>query len=305
MEWINYHHLLYFWVIYREGSLSGAARQLHLTHSTLSAQLKTLENFLGGQLFDRRGRALVATPLGQQIATYADDIFRLGGELLEVARGRAARRAIPFRVGVVGSLARTTVHQLLSPALRIQNVRPLRLQQAPLDALTTELAAGQLDLVLSDLPPRSTFKLQSHLVQTTPLCLYGKAKMAARYRPNFPHRLTGAPVVMPSAGPLRRSLDRWFVNHGVEVSLAGEFDDAGLMRLFGAAGVGLFPVRGPLRKEVEAMHRARFVGWLDGLVENVYALSIERTVRHPGVAAVLDGSRDKATLGPNHHRLGS
>src|SRR5689334_3622490 len=101
MEWLNYHHLLYFSLIAHEGSLTRAAAKLHVTHSTLSVQLRALEEFLGGPLFERRGRSLVPTPLGTDVAAYADDIFRTGAELVDMARGRTAPRRAALRVGVV------------------------------------------------------------------------------------------------------------------------------------------------------------------------------------------------------------
>src|SRR3954462_1225370 len=87
-EWLNYHHLYYFWHAAREGSLSRAAVRLRLLHSTLSTQIRTLEDFLGGELFQRTGRAISLTLLGRDVLEYADDIFRTGSELVEMARGK-------------------------------------------------------------------------------------------------------------------------------------------------------------------------------------------------------------------------
>src|SRR5262249_50550071 len=117
LEWLNYHHLYYFWLIAQEGGLARAADRIGLTHSTLSAQLKSLEAFLGGKLFERRARRLVLTPFGAEVASYATDIFRLGTELVDVVRGRAPGRQTSLHVGVVGSLPKSVTYRLLEPAL--------------------------------------------------------------------------------------------------------------------------------------------------------------------------------------------
>ena len=97
MEWLNYHHLLYFWLVAREGSLVAAGKVLRLTHSTLSAQVHALEETLGEKLFVRQGRRLVLTDMGGVVFRYADDIFRLGREMVDAVRGRA--RSEERRVG--------------------------------------------------------------------------------------------------------------------------------------------------------------------------------------------------------------
>jgi hypothetical protein len=120
MEWLNYHHLFYFSVIVQEGGLAKAAARLRLSHSTLSTQLRALEEFLGCELFERCGRRLVLTPMGAEVAEYADEIFRMGAELVDVARGLKDGRCSALRVGVVDALPKTFIYRLLEPAMQAQ-----------------------------------------------------------------------------------------------------------------------------------------------------------------------------------------
>lgn len=292
MDWLNYHHLLYFWVITQEGSLTAAASRLRLTHSTLSTQLKALEDFLGQPLFERRGRRLVLTSFGQQVAGYAADIFRTGAELVEVARGTSGGKRLPFRVGVMGSIPRSVAHRLLEPALRLAELRPLQLQQQELPRLTEELAVGRLDLVLADTPSTaSAFRTHAHLLGSTEVLLFGSKELAARYGKRFPAGLEGAPFLLPASGELRRSIERWLAAHGLRVKVDGEFDDVGLLRVFGGRGLGVFPVRAMLRTEVEEAHGAKLLGPLTGVRQSFWALSLERKIRHRGVVAVVEAAR--------------
>ncbi|MEZ4315262.1 MAG: LysR family transcriptional regulator, partial [Polyangiaceae bacterium] len=245
VESLNYQHLYYFWVITREGGVARAARHLRLTHSTLSAQLRLLERFLGGELFERGGRRLVPTPLGLEVAAYAQDIFRMGNELVEVARGTSQGARSAFKVGVVGSLPKTIVYRLIEPALHAgEQVAPVQVRQDTEARLTEELAAGRLHVILSDTPPQATsFRLHAHLLGQSDTLLFGTAKLARKYGKAFPTSLDGAPVVLPAGGSLRRALDRWFADRSLRVIVAGEVDDSGMLRVLGGHGVGLFPVR--------------------------------------------------------------
>ncbi|CAN5652240.1 transcriptional activator NhaR [soil metagenome] len=304
-EWLNYHHLFYFWRIAREGGISRAAVQLRLTHSTLSVQLKALEEFLGGSLFERRGRRLVLTPLGEEVASYADDLFRLGSELVDVARGRTAERKQSLRVGIVSSIPKSVAYRLLEPGMATPGFGSIVARQDRLERLLEELAAGRLHIILSDAtPPESTAqKVFAHLLGESSLLLYGAPTLAAEYRRKFPKSLAGAPLLLPtSQSALRKELDRWFVERGVRVEVVGEFDDAGLMRIAGARGLGLLPVRAALRAEVEDLLSLSLVGELTGVVERYYVLSVERRVRHPAVVALIN--RGRVELGQDAGRKG-
>lgn len=303
VEWLNYHHLNYFWRIAREGSLSRAAATLGVTHSTLSTQLRVLEAFLGGELFERRGRRLVLTPLGEETASYADEIFRLGTELVEVARGRSRQRRLPLRVGVIGDLPKTVAIALLRPAMQLPSFGPSSVKQGSLASLLEELASGRLHFVMSDVPPpeTSTHRVFAHLLGESEVLLYATPRMARKYRHGFPASLEGAPLLVPAApSSLRRQIDRWLVERGVKMELAGEFDDAGLMRAAGIGGEGLFPVRAALRAEVEDSNSATLVGPLDGVLERYYVVSTERRVRHPAVTAVIDHGRVELSRAVRH-----
>jgi LysR family transcriptional activator of nhaA len=294
VEWLNYHHLNYFWRIAQEGSLSRAAKRLGVSHSTLSTQLRSLELFLGGELFERRGRRLVLTPLGEETRSYADEIFRLGAELVEVARGRSRQRRIALRVGVVGDLPKTVAYALLRPAMGLPTFGPATIKQGALQVLLDELAGGRLHFILSDVPPptTSTQRVFAHLLGETGVLLYGTAQLARKYSTRFPASLQQAPLLLPAApSSLRRQIDRWLVDRNIEPNLVAEFEDAGLMRAAGLYGEGLFPVRSALRAEVEVSDGVTFVGELGGVFERYYVVSTERRVRHVAVTAVIENGR--------------
>lgn len=293
MDWLNYHHLYYFSVIAQEGGVAPAARKLRLTHSTLSTQLRALETHFGAPLFERRGKRLVLTAFGNDAAAYAADIFRLGRELGEVARGRGGATRNLLRAAVVPGVPKTLAHTLLAPALDAED-SVISLRQDDPSRLLEYLVAGRLHVVLmNDVPvPPSGMKLHVHPLGESDIVLFARGSLAKRARVEFPSRLRDVPFVLPTPGaPLRRRLDAWFARHAVEVQVKAEVDDAGLLRALGAAGRGVFPVRVAVRAEVEDLHGVVEVGRCEGVREPYFAVTAERKVRHPGVAAIIDAAR--------------
>lgn len=294
MEWLNYHHLFYFAAIVEHGGVAAAARHLRLTHSTLSAQLRALEEHLGSPLFERRGKRLVLTPFGVEAAGYATDIFRLGRELAEVARGRKAPGRDRIRLGILAGVPKTLAHHLLAPALDELGNGAVAVRQDTLQALVESLATGRLHLILTDHVPATPpgTRVHAHLLGETDILLYARARLARRASASFPGSLANVPFVLPSSdAPLRKRLDAWFVQHDVRVLVKAEIDDAGLLRAFGSAGRGVFPVRAALRAEVEDLHDVRLVGACDGVHERYYAVTADRRIAHPGLRAIVDSAR--------------
>src|SRR5688572_29583297 len=166
MEWLNYHHLLYFWTVAREGTVARASKQLGLAQPTISGQLRTLENALDEKLFVRSGRHLVLTEMGQTVYRYADEIFSLGRELQETLRGRPASRPVRLMVGIANFVPKLVISRLLEPALALPEPVHLVCREGPPERLLADLAVHSLDVVVGDTPVSPTVKIRafSHLL---------------------------------------------------------------------------------------------------------------------------------------------
>jgi len=160
MEWLNYHHLLYFYFVGREGSIAKASGELKISQHTISAQLRMLEESLGDKLFNRVGRRLELTENGRAIYSYAEEIFSLGRELMGVARGRAAERPLRLTVGVTDVLPKLIVYRLLQPVFGIKDIRLVCVEDK-YDRLLADLAVHSLDLVLADTPASPSIKVKA------------------------------------------------------------------------------------------------------------------------------------------------
>ncbi len=300
MEWLNYHHLLYFHTVVREGGLAPAAAALRLRHSTISAQIHALEDALGERLLQRSGRRLVMTELGRVVYRYADEIFALGRELLDTVRGRPTGKPLRFTVGVADAVPKLIVRELLRPAERLEAPVLLGCREGKPEHLLAQLSLHELDLVLTDapLPPSVSVRAFSHLLGESPVTIFGAPELARRLRPGFPRSLDGAPFLMP--GPessLRRGLEQWLEQRGLRPRVEAEFDDSALLKAFGQDGLGLFAAPHVLEREVCRQYGVRVVGRLAEVSERFYAISLERRLKHPAVVAITAAAREELFAG--------
>lgn len=296
MHWLNYHHLYYFWLVARDGSIARAAEQLQLAHPTISKQLHQLEASFEDKLFDRVGRNLVLTEFGQTVFRYAEEIFSVGRELQDAVKGRPSDRRLRFVVGMADVMPKLIAHELLKPALELSDDVHVICHEGRHDNMIADLAVHRLDIVLSDAPVSPTVHVRAfnHLLGECGLTFFAKADLAAKYRRKFPSSLDGAPLLVPTEKTaLRRDLEQWFYNEDIRPKIVGEFEDSALMKVFGQDGIGLFPASTVIEKEVCRQYSVRVVGRIDAVRERYYAISVERRLKHPAVVAICESARKK------------
>jgi LysR family transcriptional activator of nhaA len=294
MEWLNYHHLLYFWVAAREGGITAAAARLRLAPPTLSSQIRALEDALGEKLFRRVGRRLELTEAGRVVLRYADEIFGLGRELLDTVKGRPSGQPLRLLVGVADVVPKLIVRRLLEPALRLpEPVRLVCREDVP-ERLLAELAVHALDVLVTDAPlgPGSAVKAFNHLLGECGISFFAVPALAAAHRRGFPGSLDQAPLLLPSEhSALRRSLDAWLEEAGLRPRVMAEFDDSALMKVFGQDGLGLFPGPTAIEAEIVAQYGVEVVGQVAAVRERYYVVSAERRLKNPAVVAISDAAR--------------
>ena len=296
MEWINYHHLLYFWTAAKEGSIARACEKLTLAQPTISGQLRLLEEALGEKLFTRAGRGLVMTEVGRVVFRYADEIFSLGREMQDVLKGRPAARPLRLFVGISDMVPKLIAYRVLQPALAMSESVHLICEEGSPEHLLADLAEHRLDVVLSDTPVSSLVRVKAfnHLLGTCGVTLFAVSKIAVRYRKEFPASLDDAPFLLPTKGSsLRSALDQWFDERKIRPRLVGEFKDSALMKTFGQAGAGIFAAPSAIEKEVREHYKVGVVGRVDSITERFYAISVERKLKHPAVVAIREAARDR------------
>lgn len=294
MRHLNYTHLLYFWTVAREGTITRASEVLHLTPQTISGQLKLLDEAVGAPLFSRVGRGLVLTETGQVVKQYADEIFMLGAELTQRVKSKQALIPTTLNVGLVNSIPKLVALRILKPALELDE--PLRVvcREGELTRLLGELALHHLDLLISDspIPAGTNVKAYNYPLGDSGINLFAHESIAAQYRAGFPESLDAAPMLLPALdSPLRSNLEDWFDAIRVRPRVLAEFDDSALLKAFGNAALGVFPAPAVITEEVVSMYHSRLVGSVDSIRESYFAISPERKLKHPAVLQITENAR--------------
>ena len=290
---LNYHHLHYFWVVAREGSIVRAAEELRVSQPTISLQIKELEGALGRKLFERAGRGLSLTEVGRVVYRYAQEIFALGEELANAVEHQPSGPTLRLSVGVVDVIPKTVVQRLLAPALALPQPTRLVCREDKADRLLADLAARRFDVVLSDAPIGDALQLRgfNHLLGECGLTFLAAPALAERHRRGFPRSLDGAPMLLPTDGSaMRRGLNLWFDALRIHPLVVAEFDDGATMASFGRVGTGVFPAPSFVADEIHREHAVRVIGRTDRVRERYYAITTEARAQNLGVAAICDAT---------------
>jgi len=294
---LNFHHLYYFWVVAREGSIQAAARKLRLAHPTISGQLKQLEAQFGQRLFRRRGRRLELTETGELTLKYADTIYSTGHELLSALKHGAGRHPTRVVVGVTEVMPKLVVRRLLEPALKAGPDIRMIIEEDSLEDLLGQLAIHRLDLVLADdaVPRTLHVKAFNHSLGQCGLVFLATAALQKSLSGEFPKNLDGAPVLVPTQGAaMRRSLENLFQEHNIKPRIVAEIADSAMVKVLGADGHGVFAMPDIIEGDVCQQYGVVPVGRTSEHRERFYAISTERRVTHPSVLAICEAmSRDR------------
>ena len=310
VERLNYHHLLYFWTVAREGSISSASKQLGVAQPTISGQIHELEESLGKKLFARAGRGLVVTEAGQTVCRYAEQIFQLGSEMMAAVDGETAAQPKTFHVGVASTMSPLIASRLLGsafvPRAHAKSHRPtgdpvLRagcavVRRDTLDCLLAELSLGRLELVLSDSQPAaSKIRMHSQLLGESGICFFAPSGQAKLKR-GFPRSLDGARMLLPAAGSVRRAIDRWLESERLRPAVIGEFDDWETMRAVGQAASGVWPAPALVEKEMKS-YGVTAIGRVPGATQRFFAFSSERISGDGFAASIIESARASLSKG--------
>lgn len=295
MRHLNYNHLFYFWMVAREGSIARASELLYLTPQTISGQIRFLEQAVNAKLFARVGRRLVLTEVGRMVYQYADQIYRLGSELMDVLKGRTPEGPLLFTVGIADVVPKLVSYRVLEPALRLGEAVRIVCREGKLTELMADLAVHKVDMVLADSPLTPTFNIRAfnHLLGESGLSFFAAKGRATASRAAFPRCLDQTPMLLPTDNTmLRRALEQWFEDEGISPTIAAEFEDSALAKAFGQAGAGVFVAPTAIEQEVKRQYDVRVIGRTDKVRERFYAISAERRIKHPAVVAISQAARE-------------
>ena len=278
---LNYNHLRYFWAVAHNGNLTRTAEQLHVSQSALSLQIKKLEEQLGHDLFERRGKQLLLTEAGRLVLDHADVIFASGAELLNTLGGESSANEV-LRVGALSTLSRNFQIEFLDP-LASRKQTTVIVRSGGLAELLAQLEAHRLAVVLTNTaPPRdSATPWIVRTLASRPVSLVGYPARKVKRR-TLAKTLQEEPVIVPTLETAVRSgFDTFCDTHGIHPRIVAEVDDMALIRVlarrdFGVAVTPAIVVRDELQSgQLIELHR------FPDLEESFQAITLARQFPNP------------------------
>ncbi len=282
MQWLNYHHLYYFRTIAIEGGIAKAAEKLRLGQPTLSTQLKQLEEMVGKSLFERRNRKMILTDAGKAALDYANEIFRLGDEMIEVLQDRTVGNQTHLQIGALDSVPKSVILSLVLEAYKISPLCTVSILEGSGDELFRELYNHKIDLILSNYPPPALEQKQvySKSVAKLPVAIFG-APSFHKLKKSFPSSLNGQPFVLPTAhSKLRHDLNHYFKLQSIRVVSTAETQDTSLQKLLAKQGIGLAPLSEVAAESLVKDGALQRIGTLKGVYEEIWLVSAQRKLEN-------------------------
>lgn len=289
MEWLNFHHLRYFWMVAKKGSVRKAAEELHVSQPSISAQLKLLEESLGDRLFRRSGRNLVLSEMGHLVLSYADEIFSVGRELMNAVKQRPSKRPLRLNIGLTDAFPKVIASQILKEAFRFSDPIHIVCREGEIGPLVQQLQAHRLDIVLADEPASSSLKTKTfnHLLGHSDFSFCAVSPLALKLRRNFPQSLNDQPALLPTENMgLRTALESWFHKKGVRPRVIGEFEDSALMGVCSMDGRGFTVVPSVVERVAVKYYGLKVIARVKECGSDFYAITADRRLKHPAVVAI-------------------
>lgn len=290
MSPLNYNHLFYFYVVATEGTISKASARLNLTSQTISGQITSFETQVGVNLFDRKGKKLYVSEMGQLIYSYAEEIFQLGDEIKHILKRQQPVLWHTFTVGITNVIPKVLAQKLLSPVLNMNERVRLICIEGDQNSLLADLAVNKLDCILTDQPLQlgNHVKAYNHLLVESSSTFFAAETLLQSTTGNFPQYLSELPWLMQSKkSEVRGRLSSWLEKQNISPNIVAEFDDSALMKTFGEAGYGVFSSPTLIEEYVVDKYDVNIIGRTDEIKEHYYIISPERRLKHPAILEIV------------------
>ncbi|MFV0574325.1 MAG: transcriptional activator NhaR [Vibrio sp.] len=288
MSHLNYNHLYYFWMVCKQGSVVKAAEALFLTPQTVTGQIKAFEERMNGKLMKRSGRNIEPTELGQLVFKYADKMFGLSYEMLDIVN-YSQQENVLFDVGVADALSKRLISKILLNTVPEDNSIHLRCFESTHELLLEQLSQHKLDMILSDCPVDSSQSpdLFSKKLGECTMSFYSSTPFPVS---DLPLMLSQKKLLIPGRRTsMGRKVIHWFERQGIVPNILGEFDDSALMKSFARYHKdALFLAPTLYLSEIEDGYPLHLISELEDLKEEYYVIFAERMIQHPSVKNVCD-----------------
>ncbi|MEW9799410.1 LysR family transcriptional regulator [Alteromonas sp. CYL-A6] len=294
MHHLNYHHLYYFYITAREGSVVRAARFLHVTSQTVSGQLSQFERNLGYPLFDRIGKRLHLNSKGKQVFHHAEDIFQKGHELAKLLQSDSQDMADEFVIGLTDAIPKVLAFDFLSEVIRYSPQTRFIFRESTFSDLISDMAVNRIDLVLADhgIAPGTQIDAISYFLGESHLSFFSTPERADALKATFPASLNDEPLLMPGKkSGIVQGLRSWLEGQQIYPRVVAEFDDSALLKLFGSEGFGAFCAPSSISAHVAQQYQVECIGEATELTERYFAVSRSNSVNADMVEKIVHAAQ--------------
>lgn len=298
MKWLNYHHLIYFKVIAREGSISKASQILRVGQPALSSQLKSLEEYLGVKLFERKSRSLILTDAGKVTLEYADRIHKTGQELIQVMEDKLFSKQIHLSVGALDGVPKNLICDIVDYAHKKTKCL-LSIYEGSMNDLVAQLLTHRIEVIISDheVQAMDYSGVSSKKFMSSPIQAFASSKFS-QLKNEFPLSLKNIPCVLPTShSKLRRDIINYFEQHGIKPNIIAETQDTSVQKLLSTKGDGVIFLPSFAAKELIKSKSLIKLGQLQNLKAEYFLIHNKRLIENPALELILNQDFSKIIKG--------
>ncbi len=293
MNWINYHHLYYFWLTAKNGSIASASKELKLARPTVSAQIQTLQDTFGQKLFEKSGRNIKMTKFGKDVFYYADEIFSTGQKLKDFVQSMPEQRPQELTIGISDIVPKLISYNLIAPIMMQFPKLKIVCLEGNSSKLVADLAVHNIDAIISDMPVGgdADVRIFHHKLGECAIAFFCRSEVCGKNPVDFPACLNQLPLLLPSRRTsIRRAINLWMENKKVFPRIVGEFDDSALMKVFGENQEGAFVAPTSLKKMLLAKKNMVCLGEIGNVKETFYLASTRKRLQSKYLKTLVESA---------------
>ena len=287
---LNYHHLYYFWICAKAGRVTAAAKELHLSQSALSLQLKSLERALGRLLFNRTRTGLELTSGGKTVFEHCEKIFAQGAALSAALRGGPGSSPTVIRLGVSSALGREAAMTFIQRLAAVEGSM-VTVYVGPRDDIRERLARRRLDIAVSgaDISKDLGAGFQARRTGTLPICFYASPAVAKEFA-GFPRKGQEIPALLRTEDYApRQEVEKFLRDLGVSFTVVAESEDADILQTLARQGRGIVALhRTSAQPDLESGALVRIGPALTGLHHEIWVVTPSTESLDPIVRRAID-----------------
>ncbi len=234
------YQLKTFVVVAREGSITRASEQLHLSQPAVSAHVKALEETLGLALFDRTARGMRLTRDGRRLLVKAEQTLGAHREMLDEATRIKGKLTGRLRVGVGANSGPEGIGQLLTMLSERCPEVEVSLKQADSHDVIDGLLCDRLDAGFYNETTESDPRLTTVQASTFGIYLVAPPGLVTVTQPPNWAALADVPWICPTVESCcGRAAESLFRQHGIRPQRIISTDRESVTRTLIAAGIGV------------------------------------------------------------------